>query len=176
MAQRAGAGADWRVRVRPGGGERRGLPSLYFYCLLAGVRMTMLEVVVHAVKSKAVAAVALVGILPIYVAVAMGVVIFDAGEFWLQATMFLGLAIAVHRRHLGHGLAVPRILAAVRHDAGRPGGKPRVLPAAVGAVVVGMLLGGDAGDDLLAVGSVVANVAERHSTCRPHATSSTCTA
>jgi hypothetical protein len=69
------------------------LPSLYFYCLLAGVRMTMLEVVVHALKSKAVAAVALVGILPIYVAVAMGVVIFGAGEYVLAATMWLGLIL-----------------------------------------------------------------------------------
>jgi hypothetical protein len=69
------------------------LPSLYFYCLLAGVRMTMLEVVVHAVKSKATSAVALIGILPIYVAVAMGVVIFDVNEYWLQATMYLGLVL-----------------------------------------------------------------------------------
>jgi hypothetical protein len=69
------------------------LPSLYFYCLLAGVRMTMLEVVVHAVKSKAIAAVALVGILPIYVAVAMGVVIFNFGDYWLRATLYLGLVL-----------------------------------------------------------------------------------
>lgn len=69
------------------------LPSLYFYCLLAGVRMTMLEVVVHTLKSKAVAAVALVGILPIYVAVAMGAVIFGAGELMLAATMWLGLIL-----------------------------------------------------------------------------------
>jgi hypothetical protein len=69
------------------------LPSLYFYCLLAGVRMTMIEVVLHAVKSKAVAAVALVGILPIYVALAMGVAIFDAGEPLVRAAMLLGLAL-----------------------------------------------------------------------------------
>lgn len=69
------------------------LPSLYFYCLLAGVRMTMLEVVVHTLKSKAVAAVALVGILPIYVAVAMGVVIFGGGPYILAATMWLGLIL-----------------------------------------------------------------------------------
>ena len=35
----------------------------------------------------------LVGILPIYVAVAMGVVIFDASEFYRDATMFVGLAL-----------------------------------------------------------------------------------
>ncbi|WP_428306572.1 hypothetical protein [Lacipirellula sp.] len=69
------------------------LPSLYFYCLLAGVRMTMLEVVLHTVKSKAVAAVALVGILPIYVAFAMGIVIFGGGELALAATMWLGLVL-----------------------------------------------------------------------------------
>jgi hypothetical protein len=69
------------------------LPSLYFYCLLAGVRMTMLEVVVQAVKSKAVASVALVGILPIYVAIAMGVAVFDAGDQYVRATMLLGLIL-----------------------------------------------------------------------------------
>jgi hypothetical protein len=69
------------------------LPSLYFYCLLAGIRMTMLEVVVHAVKSKAIAAVALVGILPIYVALAMGVVIFNFSEAWLVKAMLLGLVL-----------------------------------------------------------------------------------
>jgi hypothetical protein len=69
------------------------LPSLYFYCLLSGVRMTMLEVVVHAVKSKAVAAVALVGILPIYVAIAMSVAIFDAGDSLVQASLLLGLVL-----------------------------------------------------------------------------------
>jgi hypothetical protein len=69
------------------------LPSLYFYCLLAGVRMSMLEVVVHAVKSKAVAAVALVGILPIYVAIAMGVAIFGASDVYVRATMLLGLVL-----------------------------------------------------------------------------------
>ena len=69
------------------------LPSLYFYCLLAGVRMTMLEIVVHAVKAKAIAAVALIGILPIYVAAAMGVVIFEVDNIWLHATLLLGLAL-----------------------------------------------------------------------------------
>jgi hypothetical protein len=51
------------------------LPSLYFYGLLSGVRLSMLDVVTHALKGKATTAVALVGILPVYVAVAMGVLI-----------------------------------------------------------------------------------------------------
>jgi hypothetical protein len=69
------------------------LPSLYFYGLLAGVRMSMVDVLIHAVKSKAIAAVALVGILPIYVALAMGVVIFNVGETALQSTLILGLIL-----------------------------------------------------------------------------------
>jgi hypothetical protein len=69
------------------------LPSLYFYCLLAGVKMSMRDVAAHAVKAKAVAAVALVGILPIYVAVAMGVIIFDGGGRLLTPTLLLGLVL-----------------------------------------------------------------------------------
>jgi len=69
------------------------LPSLYFYCLLSGVRMTMVDVVLHAVKAKAVAAVALVGILPLYVALAMGAAVFGAPLVTLQSTLYLGLAL-----------------------------------------------------------------------------------
>lgn len=69
------------------------LPSLYFYCLLAGVRMTMVDVVVHAVKAKAVSAVALVGILPIYVAVAMGAGIFNIRADYVDVVMGLGLIL-----------------------------------------------------------------------------------
>jgi hypothetical protein len=69
------------------------LPSLYFYGLLSGVKMTMLDVVVHALKSKATAAVALVGILPIYAALCMGMVIFGAPAFLLHATLWLGLML-----------------------------------------------------------------------------------
>ncbi len=67
------------------------LPSLYFYSLLAGVRMSMVEVVAHAVKCKAVSSVALIGILPIYVAMAMGAVIFSNNEALISMTLFLGL-------------------------------------------------------------------------------------
>lgn len=69
------------------------LPSLYFYGLLAGVRMSMLDVTIHALKSKATAAVALVGILPIYAAVSMGMVIFAAPAAILDATLILGLIL-----------------------------------------------------------------------------------
>ena len=69
------------------------LPSLYFYGLLAGVRMTWLDVAVQALKSKATSAVALVGILPIYAALGMGIVIFDAPESLRLGAYWLGLSL-----------------------------------------------------------------------------------
>lgn len=69
------------------------LPSLYFYSLLSGIRMSMVEVTVHALKAKATTAVALVGILPIYAAIAMGMVVFHAPPELLEASLMLGLAL-----------------------------------------------------------------------------------
>lgn len=70
------------------------LPSLYFYGLLSGIKLTMLDVVVHALKAKATTAVALVGILPIYVALAMGVLIFDIfPQPILRYTLWLGFLL-----------------------------------------------------------------------------------
>jgi hypothetical protein len=69
------------------------LPSFYFYTLLAGVRITMLETVAHAVKGHAVAAVVLVGMLPIYVAVTLGLMVFQAPNVWVHAFDYLLLAL-----------------------------------------------------------------------------------
>lgn len=69
------------------------LPSLYFYGLLAGVRMTMLDVVIHALKAKATSAIALVGVLPIYAALGLGIVIFDVPEAVRNATFSLGMIL-----------------------------------------------------------------------------------
>jgi hypothetical protein len=69
------------------------LPSLYFYGLLSGVRMTMLDVTVHTLKAKAVSATALIGILPIYAALALGVVIFPFPETLLHGALLVGLIL-----------------------------------------------------------------------------------
>lgn len=69
------------------------LPSLYFYGLLAGVRMSFLDVAVQALKSKATSAVALVGILPIYAAIGLGIVVFEAPEPIRVAAYWLGLVL-----------------------------------------------------------------------------------
>lgn len=52
------------------------LPSFYFYGLLAGIQTTMLSISAHALKGMAAGAVALVGILPIYVAISLTALVF----------------------------------------------------------------------------------------------------
>ncbi len=69
------------------------LPSFYFYGLLAGVKLSMLQATAHAVKCLSVTAVVLVGALPIYVAVALGMIVFSAPTEWMRWTIYLGLAL-----------------------------------------------------------------------------------
>jgi len=68
------------------------LPSLYFYSLLAGLRMSLTEVVLHTLKAKAVSAVALVGILPIYAALVLGAVVFVNAQI-VQSALGVGLIL-----------------------------------------------------------------------------------
>jgi hypothetical protein len=69
------------------------LPSFYFYGLLAGLRISMLQVTAHAAKCLATSAVVLVGILPIYVALALGMIVFGAPMGWMHRTIDLGLTL-----------------------------------------------------------------------------------
>jgi hypothetical protein len=69
------------------------LPSLYFYSLLAGVRMTMMDVVIQALKSKAVGAVTLVGVLPIYATGGLAITIFQLSDYWRDSILVLGLIL-----------------------------------------------------------------------------------
>ena len=69
------------------------LPSFYFYGLLAGVRTSMLGVVAHAMKGMASAAMALVGVLPIYVATALTVVVFPVPRSFMIGCVAFGLVL-----------------------------------------------------------------------------------
>jgi hypothetical protein len=69
------------------------LPSFYFYGLLAGVRISFLQVVTHCLKGQAATAIMLMGILPIYVAVALGMLIFAAPAPRLELVLYIGLLL-----------------------------------------------------------------------------------
>jgi hypothetical protein len=69
------------------------LPSFYFYGLLAGIKISFLQVVTHCLKGQAATAIMLVGILPIYVAVALGMLIFAAPVDGQQIVLNIGLVL-----------------------------------------------------------------------------------
>lgn len=69
------------------------LPSFYFYGLLAGVQTSMLQVTVHATKGMASAAVAVIGVLPIYVALVLGTLVFGLPEQAVKLLCYLGMVL-----------------------------------------------------------------------------------
>ena len=69
------------------------LPSFYFYGLLAGVRTTMLQVSAHALKGLAAGAVALVGLLPLYLAAVLGLAVFPSPQALIVPSCLAGFAL-----------------------------------------------------------------------------------
>lgn len=69
------------------------LPSFYFFGLLAGVKISVLQVTGHMMKGKAATAMMLLGILPIYVAIVMGMIVFQAPTLTIQKALYLGLGL-----------------------------------------------------------------------------------
>lgn len=70
------------------------LPTFYFFGLLAGVRITVLQVTTHVLKGKAATAVLLLGLTPIYLTIALGMLIFQPTDDMALSVMFaIGLAL-----------------------------------------------------------------------------------
>ena len=69
------------------------LPSFYFYGLLAGVRLSWAQVTAQIMKGQAATAVMLIGIMPVYVAAALGAIVFAAPPAALQGVLYAGLAL-----------------------------------------------------------------------------------
>ena len=69
------------------------LPSFYFYNLLAGVRTTMLQVTVNALKGMAAGAIAVVGALPIYFAAVLALLVFPAPKELVDVICAVGLLL-----------------------------------------------------------------------------------
>jgi hypothetical protein len=69
------------------------LPSFYFFGLLSGIRITMVQVAAFAVECLAVSAVVLTGLLPVWVALALGLATFGAPVAALEGALLLGLCL-----------------------------------------------------------------------------------
>ncbi len=69
------------------------LPSFYFYGLLAGVRVSWAQVTAQIMKGQAATAVMLMGIMPVYVAAALGGIVFAAPLPLLWGVLYAGLAL-----------------------------------------------------------------------------------
>ena len=69
------------------------LPSFYFYALLAGVRMTMLQVTAHIMRGMAATSLMLMGILPIYIAIVLGAVVLRLDSELIRRAVWLGLLL-----------------------------------------------------------------------------------
>src|SRR5204862_3042493 len=69
------------------------LPSFYFYGLLAGVRVSWLQVTAQVMKGQASTAVMLLGVLPVYLAAALGAVVFGAPPDVLRVVLYAGLGL-----------------------------------------------------------------------------------
>jgi hypothetical protein len=69
------------------------LPSFYFFGLLSGIRISALQVTSQVLKGKTCTAVMLVGTLPVYAAVALGLIVFGISGPVLRAAVWLGLAL-----------------------------------------------------------------------------------
>jgi hypothetical protein len=69
------------------------LPSFYFYGLLSGVRITVLQVTTHIIHGMAATALMLLGLLPIYVAYVLGLIVFEAPSSSLVPMIYAGLGL-----------------------------------------------------------------------------------
>jgi len=69
------------------------LPTFYFFGLLAGIRISVLQVTTLALKGMAATAVLLLGLTPIYLSVTLGMVIFHADDKAMSAALTVGLAL-----------------------------------------------------------------------------------
>lgn len=69
------------------------LPSFYFHGLLAGVKLNWLQITSLIGKGMASNSVLLLGILPAYVAVVLGMTVFAAPVEWLRWSLLVGLLL-----------------------------------------------------------------------------------
>jgi len=69
------------------------LPSFYFYALLAGVRVSWLQVTAQVMRGQGATALMLMGILPVYLAIALGAIVFGVPAEILKGVLTVALLL-----------------------------------------------------------------------------------
>lgn len=69
------------------------LPSFYFYALLAGVRVSWLQVTAQVMRGQGATALMLMGILPVYLAIALGAIVFGVPAEILKVVLTVALLL-----------------------------------------------------------------------------------
>jgi hypothetical protein len=69
------------------------LPSFYFYGLLSGVKVTALQVTTHTMKGMSATSLMLLGLLPIYVTWALGLLVFGPAPEIVKMALKVGLIL-----------------------------------------------------------------------------------
>lgn len=69
------------------------LPTFYFFGLLAGIRISVLQVTTLALKGTAATAILLLGLTPIYLSVTLGMAIFHADDKAMSVALTAGLIL-----------------------------------------------------------------------------------
>jgi hypothetical protein len=69
------------------------LPSYFYFALLGGAKMSLREVLTHSLKGKAATTVLLMGLLPIYAVVMLGLILLGATAEVLAGGFYVGLVL-----------------------------------------------------------------------------------
>lgn len=90
------------------GAQLAGMPSFYFYALLAGIETHGWRIVVESLRARATAAVVLLGLLPVYLAMGLGLVlVFQGGPTEGRALQTLVIGFGGTALPFIAGLAAP---------------------------------------------------------------------
>jgi hypothetical protein len=69
------------------------LPSYYYFAQLGGARLSVQAVLAHSLKGKAATTVLLLGVLPIYAIVMLGLIVLGAAPELIRGGMYVGLVL-----------------------------------------------------------------------------------
>ena len=110
------------------GSHVAGLPSYYFYALLAGIRTHSWRLVAESMRARATASVVLLGLLPVYLAAGLGLCLLAHAPGWQHLATAVVLGLGYTLPFLA-GLAAPvTLLRSFLHMSREQAGGRRAMP------------------------------------------------